>query len=34
MYIARPSSGGPNNNSTAIIYATDVFGIQLAQNKL
>ncbi|KAJ4393399.1 hypothetical protein N0V93_002609 [Gnomoniopsis smithogilvyi] len=34
MYIVRPSSGGANNNSTAIVYASDIFGIQLAQNKL
>lgn len=34
MYITRPPAGGPNNPSTAVVYATDVFGIQLPQNKL
>lgn len=34
MYITRPPAGGPNNAGTAVVYATDVFGIQLPQNKL
>lgn len=34
MYISRPSNSSQSLDTTAIVYATDVFGIQLAQNKL
>lgn len=34
MYITMPNPTSANTNSTAIVYATDIFGIQLVQNKL
>lgn len=32
MYISKPE--GVTNFTNAVLYLTDVFGIQLAQNKL
>src|ERR1700761_4400703 len=34
MYITKPHGGNTTKYDTAVLYLTDVFGIQLAENKL
>lgn len=33
MYISKPTGGAPATN-TAVLYLTDVFGINLTENRL